>query len=98
MATRIAVRRVLSIAKSRGDYLQGLQQTLRGVNAPLSRRSRAFLQDFELSSQRRLRGHFAMGESLMPMHSATAAASLVSKLQSGNEPLEGMFEGYLSPI
>ncbi|KAI5084445.1 hypothetical protein GOP47_0000614 [Adiantum capillus-veneris] len=88
MATglRTAARRVICITQHRASHLPGVPRAAQATRKPPSH---GHSQDIKLISQRRLRGAFGMGESLMPMHSATAAASLVSKLCNGNNLLEG---------
>eukprot|EP00250_Pteridium_aquilinum_P008940 c18324_g1_i1 orf=493-795(-) len=96
-----AARRFFCATRRGGLHLPGMPKTGASRTSPLPHCSPGLSQDFKLSfssSPRRLRGAFGMGESLMPRHSATAAASLVSKLCNGDTPLEGRLEGYLSPI
>ena len=50
--------------------------------------------EFGWNVLRRVHGVVAMGQSLMPWYSATASASLVSRLQIDGIPLEGMIYHY----
>lgn len=92
-------RRLIFTSKHRLGHFPRVANAAK--NSPVGCCSSGLSQDVQFSvttSSRRLRGACALGQSLLPWHSATAAACLVSRLRIDENPLEGMLRSYVSPI